>query len=187
MGIDSISGAGQNDRLWQLMQSSLNSALTERSNLDGSSSDRPEGIGQFLGRMEQLRSSDSPQLQAVLSEIAIQLQGASQQSDGAVSDILSLIANGFQSVSDSSDLASFLSGSSGEARSSNMIQQIHGANLHPHLIPAGVLASSLLDRVSRRFNLRGLIEHQKFDGLSSFRYLPCLQLEDQRERDRLAL
>jgi hypothetical protein len=111
MGIDSINGSGQNAQLWQLMLSAMDSALTGASDSDPTSTDRPEGIGQFLGRMEQLRSTDSNQLLAVLSQISGQLQGASQQSDGAVGDILSLMAGGFQSSASSNDLSTFLSNS----------------------------------------------------------------------------
>lgn len=112
MSINPISGSDQNAQLWQLMLSAMDSSLTGTSDLDSSSPNRPEGIGQFLGRMEQLRSFGSNQLQSVLSEIAGQLHGASKESDGTVQEMLSLMAGNFQSLSDSSDLAAFLSGSS---------------------------------------------------------------------------
>jgi hypothetical protein len=111
MSINPISGSDQNAQLWQLMLSAMDSSRTGISDYDSSSPNRPEGIGQFLGRMEQLRSFGSTQLQSVLSEIAGQLQGASNASEGAAQEMLGLMAGNFQSVSDSSDLAAFLSGS----------------------------------------------------------------------------
>jgi hypothetical protein len=63
------------------------------------------GPGQLLSNLQQLQTQDPTKFQQVVSDIAGQLQAASQQSQGSQSDFLANLASKFQNVANGGSLS----------------------------------------------------------------------------------
>jgi hypothetical protein len=63
------------------------------------------GPGQLLSNLQQLQTQDPTKFQQVVSDIASQLQAASQQSQGPQSDFLANLASKFQNVANGGSLS----------------------------------------------------------------------------------